>query len=1206
MRFELLELRAFGPFTDRRLRFAPPGVLTLVLGANEAGKSSTLRAMQSLLFGFDERTPDNFMHEYRALRVGATVTLADGRTLHLMRRKQRRNTLFEWDPASGEELTATPLDDDLPRTLLGALDAVTFRRLYGLDIDDLERGGQALVEGEGDLGRSLFQAAAGLAGLRQVGTELEERANELFRPRATTSAIHRTLRVLTEGTREVRERSVRASAWTEQERELRRQLAEVQRLRDALGQARDEHQRLERIRACLPLALQVTQSRALLATLADVPALSPEAAERRVRGQEQMRTAELERTAADRLLDELAAQVAAVQIEQGLLDQAGEVERLHHAAQARREVGLRQAPLRQAVADGWQQMGVLLAEIGLPSDEPAIAALQPGARGDALAAWLQPQMPAPTLLARLDALAIESSLLEQRAAELAGQADDHRRELAALRARADAAAPAGDPLLLEQACADAQAEGDIERRVQALTFAHDEARAELERAARALSPLPLDALLEARGPLAADIDFFEQRFRALQADEQQRAADLATLERDLAQCGRELQQLAAGGPVPTTDDLADSRLARDRLWQAIRGRYIDEPRQPAGDDPTLPERFETAQRQADRQADSLNEDIGRATRAAELRRRIGEMETARTAHREAAARQAQALTSLEREWQRLAAPLGDPVPRPEAAREWLRRQQTIVQQAATLRRQQAELAAQQATVRMLRQRLAALLPGSGGAQSSHAGSGLGASLADLLQQAQRVRAEHDMRRELARRLEEAHEAGERLRGRTEQLDTDSARWRTDWSRTVAALRLDGSALPAEVRVGREQFDRLGRELAALRRDEAALLAAERQTADYDRALAAVLDAMAAASPRDDPADVARQLYQRLQAQRAALQTLQQAQAARQQALQRRHDADERLARARAELDELMREARASSLDELPAIEERDRQRRAGQQALAGSIALLTQTGARPLDELLAETAGVDPDSLGRRLREGAETMVSLEHALEAAQQSAIERRRQLAGIDGRADASDAAQRLREHEALLAAQLRDYAHNRIASRMLERVIGIYRDRHQGPLLSRASQAFAAITLGAFVRLVTDHDETRQVLLAERADGRRLTVAALSQGTRHQLFLALRIAAIESRLDDREPVPVIIDDLLVQFDDERSAATVRVLAQLAGRTQVVYFTHHRHLAELAQRTLGQQCEIRRLDAEVSTATAFAGDTPMLADESSRTDR
>ena len=44
-----------------------------------------------------------------------------------------------------------------------------------------------------------------------------------------------------------------------------------------------------------------------------------------------------------------------------------------------------------------------------------------------------------------------------------------------------------------------------------------------------------------------------------------------------------------------------------------------------------------------------------------------------------------------------------------------------------------------------------------------------------------------------------------------------------------------------------------------------------------------------------------------------------------------------------------------------------------------------------------------------------------------------------------------------------------------------------------------------------------------------------VAGLSDGTRDQLFLALRLAGIENHLKDREPVPVIIDDVLINFDD-----------------------------------------------------------------------
>ncbi|MCB1820194.1 MAG: hypothetical protein KDI73_01255, partial [Candidatus Competibacteraceae bacterium] len=102
-------------------------------------------------------------------------------------------------------------------------------------------------------------------------------------------------------------------------------------------------------------------------------------------------------------------------------------------------------------------------------------------------------------------------------------------------------------------------------------------------------------------------------------------------------------------------------------------------------------------------------------------------------------------------------------------------------------------------------------------------------------------------------------------------------------------------------------------------------------------------------------------------------------------------------------------------------------------------------------------------------------------------------------------------------------------------------------------------------------VLDYQDDRQILLGQRPDGSRVAVTGMSQGTRDQLFLALRIAAIEEHLHHREAVPIAIDDLLVQFDDARAAATLAVLAELAQRTQVLFFTHHGHLCELATTAL-----------------------------------
>ena len=53
-----------------------------------------------------------------------------------------------------------------------------------------------------------------------------------------------------------------------------------------------------------------------------------------------------------------------------------------------------------------------------------------------------------------------------------------------------------------------------------------------------------------------------------------------------------------------------------------------------------------------------------------------------------------------------------------------------------------------------------------------------------------------------------------------------------------------------------------------------------------------------------------------------------------------------------------------------------------------------------------------------------------------------------------------------------------------------------------------------------------------------------------------------------MDRAEPMPFIVDEILVHFDDERSKATLGLLVELAQKSQVIMFTHHRRLVEQAQ--------------------------------------
>ena len=89
--------------------------------------------------------------------------------------------------------------------------------------------------------------------------------------------------------------------------------------------------------------------------------------------------------------------------------------------------------------------------------------------------------------------------------------------------------------------------------------------------------------------------------------------------------------------------------------------------------------------------------------------------------------------------------------------------------------------------------------------------------------------------------------------------------------------------------------------------------------------------------------------------------------------------------------------------------------------------------------------------------------------------------------------------------------------------------------------------------------------------------------MSTGTADQLYLALRIASVTDYLDRAPPLPFVADDLFINFDDERAAAGFRVLGQLGTATQVLFFTHHEHLVDIARVTLGAKVPIVSLEDE-----------------------
>ena len=142
-----------------------------------------------------------------------------------------------------------------------------------------------------------------------------------------------------------------------------------------------------------------------------------------------------------------------------------------------------------------------------------------------------------------------------------------------------------------------------------------------------------------------------------------------------------------------------------------------------------------------------------------------------------------------------------------------------------------------------------------------------------------------------------------------------------------------------------------------------------------------------------------------------------------------------------------------------------------------------------------------------------------------------------------------------------AALERYLELSLASDLLGEAMAEVRAEQQDPLIARAGVLFAAMTEGEFVGIETDVDEKgAPVVKGKRANGETESVAKMSDGTRDQLFLAFRLASLESYGESAEPLPFIADDILVHFDDDRAQGDARSVSPSFGkRNQVLLFTH-----------------------------------------------
>lgn len=1047
MRFRALHLLAFGPFRDRTLRFENDGGLEVVYGPNEAGKSTTRRAVLALLFGVPERTKDG--HSVDEVRVGATIEDARGKTIELVRRKGRKNTLLDRNES--------PVDEQVLAGLVGGMTASAYESAYGLDHETLRKGGAALKVGNGELGETLFSAATGLTGLHGVLVDLRRSAEDLFVPSGSKRPLNEAQRSFTTAKKRAAELATSADKWLEVEKHIERARSELESLRAERASAAEER---ARARATVEAARSLAGLRARAAELESKLAEMNAALDRLVPSAELLSRSQTIADLQERRGSHLKAHGDRPKL-------AAELEHAEERARrAKRDV-------RSAVGD-------------LPAE------------------------------AHVRKLSLEGASLRERARTVEAHEADARLAVTRAEERTSASREARDASDLQTALDRAQREGDLSARVAAAREQARRARAAAETQLATL--VGLDGIsLEALGTIAIPpMEIIQSHARA--------AADLAArmaaatdkrclLEEEQADAERNMATLRAEGDVPTDAALTSARAERDALWDSLR----DSPKAPPR---ATSQRFERALRSADDVADRLRREASRVTRLLELeanaKSSARKLETARDKER----RLADDAAIATRAWETLWASAKISPRSPDEMATWRARFDGVLSAAqragetseAALLLEAAEAAARAA--------LGAALAREGELDAP------GESLAALEGRAKRILREHESARAERAAAEDARESALRERDRTAReraaFERDRAEWEAKWASATRALGLDPSASPEEATAALEaastlsriedEADRLRRRLAGIDRDAA------RFTEEVREVVAKCAPDLASAPPEESCVELKRRVDNAAdkRARREALEEQASLTDAQAREVRAERDRAEHALRDLATETAESAESHALALD--VRIEELDQRIEHASRDLGG-----IETGARQFDQSLA----VD---------------------------EAAEAQRQLARV------RDLTER--------------YVRARLAASAVARLLERFRKENQGPVLARASALFATLTLGTYAGLEVGFGESDEPVLVAVRDGRKLDTSALSDGTLDQLYLALRVASLERLTAARGPLPLLLDDVLVHFDDQRAAAALAVLADLAKHTQVILFTHHERVVELAKRNISDR--------------------------------
>ncbi|MDX5475589.1 MAG: AAA family ATPase [Bacillaceae bacterium] len=1152
MRINHIHLKAFGHFTDFPLNFDENKNFHLIYGPNEAGKSTILRSVANYLYGFPQVTQDAFLHKYSQLRIEGELEKNTGEKLNFSRRKGRTKTALDKDN--------NPIDEKNILSFLNGLTENQFTNMFALDHVRLRSGGESLIQSEGNVGQSLFSAASGINVLRDVLGELDTRASNLYQKNRKSSKLNVELKAEKEISKSIADNQMKIQDWKDIERNYNDGKKAINEIKETISKLRLQQLKLERLKQTLPKIAIRNDLIEKCNEFANVPDLPEQAEELRKETEQKINSEVTKKNEAEEEIKVINNELEKIVIPNGMMEQATLIEDLFRNISSYQQ-NVEMLPLLQAKYEQLEHtITTILKELG-----GEISQLDEVEKYRITAEKKN----------TINELAEVKRTLELNLKNVTNEVNELTRDLDRLNNELKKYTDFMDANRLETVIDKVKFEGKVESLLR-------EKQSELQQIEKQLSSLfhsiPLfegtsDELLLLKVPtLKETIKKFDKESELITNVIQKLKEKIDSEQRTIQENESKIRELESLSDIPTISDLERTRKHREKGWLVIRnklttGDYNDKEVATFAADLPVEMAFEKSMSESDAISDKMRIE---AEKVGTKNKLLADIETSKRAivnfEIELKAT-TEKFDQWEVEWKNHWKQANINPLSPEEMLEWLDKYESFLELNEQKNKTLSQIQSQTNNVENLKSLLKNTL-------RTFNKETFSSSLEDLLQQAEALRKSLVEKNNKYTNLTETKQRlEEKLRKsiiEQKELEKALSKWKENWEEAIKSFPISNLTSPTVVKALLEKYELCVKSYDDWKATTKQWNMVKERITTYEESVKS-LEQRVVTNFVPNAYDLAvTELYETLKQANKDQGTISTLHTQLVQAKEKVKKAEKEIEEATTSLHQLLKQACCESLAELQKVESDFKQKC----ELTNRITILEEQiielgNGRTLEELMKEAKEADKDTLDVELEQLKDQLNQLDTERSTMEQDyGVVKNDYIEKIKGTSDLSVKATEEKQSKlATIANFTEEYITYKLASLILQKGIEHYRENNQSPIMNRASEIFHQLTLGKYEKLTIEYDEKDEAkIMGVRNKDELVDVSGMSDGTTDQLFLSLRIAAIEKYASENDPIPFIVDDILVHFDDERSKETLKVLLDLSNKTQIIFFTHHYRIVEL----------------------------------------